>query len=53
MTLGKRGDCIAIKIVGGMDSLPLTTRGHKYIISIIDCFTRYAIASYCLSSFVL
>ena len=44
MFVGGRGDCIAIDIVGGKDSLPLTPRKHKYILSIIDCFTRYAIA---------
>ena len=31
-------------IVGGKDSLPETPRGHKYILTNIDCFTRYGIA---------
>ena len=41
---GGRGDCIAMDIVGEKDSLPETPRKHKYILTIIDCFTRYAIA---------
>ena len=44
MSVGGRSDSIAIDIVGGKDSLPLTPREHKYILSIIDYFTRYAIA---------
>ena len=44
MSVVERGDCIAIDIVNSKDSLPLTLRGHKYILSIIDCFTRDAIA---------
>ena len=44
MEVGGRGDCIAMDIVGGKDSLPETPRGNKYILTIIDCFTRYAIA---------
>ena len=44
MEVGGRGDCIAMDIVGGQDSLPDTPKGHKYILTIIDCFTRYAIA---------
>jgi transposase InsO family protein len=31
-------------IVGGLDSFPLTPRGHRYILTMIDCFTRYGIA---------
>ena len=44
MDVGGRGDCIAMDIVGGMDSFPLTPRGNRYILTIIDCFTRYAVA---------
>ena len=44
MEIGGRCDCLAMDIVGGRDSLPTTPRGHKYILTIIDCFTRYAIA---------
>jgi transposase InsO family protein len=44
MDLGGRGDCIAMDFVGGKDSLPITPRGNKYILTIIDCFTRYALA---------
>ena len=33
-----------LDIVGGMDSLPLTQRGHRYILTMIDCFTRFAVA---------
>ena len=31
-------------IVGGMDSLPQTPRGYRYILTLIDCFTRFAVA---------
>ena len=31
MKVGGRGDCIAMNIVGGKDSLPETPRGNKYI----------------------
>ena len=39
-----RGDFVAMDIVGGKDSLLETSGGHKYILSIIDCFTRYALS---------
>ena len=42
MEVRGRGDCIAMNIVGGKDSLPKTRSKHKYILTIIDCFTRYA-----------
>ena len=44
MEVGGRGDCIAVDIVGGKESFPLTPRGNMCVLSIIDCFTRYAIA---------
>ena len=44
MDVGGRGDCLAMDIVGGKDSFPLTPRGHRYILTMIDCFTRYAVA---------
>ena len=44
MEVGGRGDCLALDVVGGKDSLPQTPRGHRYILSIIDCFTRFAVA---------
>ncbi len=44
MEVGGRGDCLAMDIVGGMDSLPLTPRGNRYILTLIDCFTRFAVA---------
>ena len=44
MDVGGRGDCLAMDIVGGLDSFPLTPRGHRYILTMIDCFTRYGIA---------
>lgn len=44
MAVGNRFDCVALDIVGGMDSLPQTSRGNRYVLSIIVCFTRYAIA---------
>ncbi len=44
MEVGGRGDCFAMGKVGGMDSLPLTRRGNRYILMLIDCFTRFAVA---------
>ena len=44
MAVGGRGDCISMDIVRGKGSLPETPRGNNYILTIIDCFTRYAIA---------
>ena len=38
------GDCVSMDIVGGKGSLPETPRGNNYVLIIIDCFTRYAIA---------
>ena len=43
MAIGGRGDCVSMDIVGGKGSLPVTPRGNNYILTIIDCFTRYAI----------
>lgn len=44
MEVGSRGDCLAMDIVGGKDSLPTTFRGNCYILTMIDCFLRYAVA---------
>ena len=44
MVVGGRGDCISMDIVGGKGSLPETPKSNNYILTIIDCFTRYAIA---------
>ena len=44
MAVGGRGDCVSMDIVGGKSCLPETPRGNNYILTIIDCFTRYAIA---------
>ena len=44
MNVGSRGDCLAMDIVGGGESLPLTARGAKYILTLVDCFSRYAFA---------
>ena len=33
-----------MNIVGGCESLSLTTRVNKYIITLVDCFSRYALA---------
>ena len=43
MSFGGRGNWIAMDIVGVKDLLRYTFIGHKYNISIIDCFTRNAI----------
>ena len=44
MNVGGRGDILAMDIVGGGESLPLTARANRYILTLIECFTRYAIA---------
>ena len=44
MAVGGRGDCVSMDIVGGKGFLPQTPRGNNYILTIIDCFTRYFIA---------
>ena len=44
MKVGGRGNCIAIDIVAGKDSLPETPRGNKYILTIIYCFLCFAVA---------
>ena len=43
--VGGRIDCVAIDIVGGKESLLLTPRRNMCVLSIIDCFTRYANAA--------
>ena len=52
MNVGGRGDCVSMDIVGGKGSLPETPRGNNYILTIIDCFTRYAVA-YQLASVII
>ena len=44
MKVGGRRNCLAMDIVGGMDSLPQTPRGNRYILTLIDCFTRFEVA---------
>ena len=44
MEVGGRGDCFAMDIVGDGESLPLTPRANKYILTFVDCFSRYALA---------
>ena len=44
MAVGGRKDCVSMDIVGGKGSLPENHQGNNYIRTIIDCFTRYAIA---------
>ena len=44
MEVGGRQDCLAMDIVGGGESLRLTPRANKYILTLVDCFSRYAIA---------
>ncbi len=43
MAVCGQGDCVSMDIVGGKGSLPETPRGNNYTLTIIDCFTRYAI----------
>ena len=42
--VGFRGETLAIDVVGGKETLPVTPRGNKYILTMIDLFTRYLIA---------
>ena len=44
MEVGGRGDCLAMDIVGGGKSLPLTPHAYKYILTLVNCFSRYALA---------
>ena len=44
MEIGERGDCLSLDIVGGKNSFPTSPLGQKYILTIIDCFTRDEIA---------
>lgn len=44
MSVGGAGDCLAMDVVSGKDSLPLTLYNNRYIPTLIDCFTRYAYA---------
>ena len=44
MEVGGHEDCLTIDIVGGMDSIPLTQRGNRYILTLIDFCTRFAVA---------
>lgn len=44
MDVSERGDCHAIDIVEGKDSLPTTSRCNSSIFTLLDCFTRYAVA---------
>jgi hypothetical protein len=39
-----RFELVHIDILGGRTSLPETASGHKYILNIIDHFTRYCVA---------
>lgn len=44
MDVGGIGDCLAMDIVEGQGSFPKTLRGEKYILTIIYCYTRFAVA---------
>lgn len=44
MNVRGRGDCLALDIVGNGESLLQTARGVKYILTGVNCFTRYAFA---------
>ena len=39
---GGHFEIVSMDIVGGQNSLPQTTRGNKYILTIIDLFTKWA-----------
>ena len=42
--VGYRGETLAIDVIGGKETLPMTPRGNKYILTMIDLFTRYVVA---------
>ena len=44
MEVGGLGKCLSMDIVGGKDSFPVTPRENKYILTMIDCFLRFAVA---------
>ena len=44
MVVCGRRYCISINIVGGKRFLPEIPRSYNYILTIIDCFTKYAVA---------
>ena len=44
LDVGGRGECLAMDIVGGQGSLPQTARANTYILTMIDCFTCFAVA---------
>ena len=44
LNVGGRGECFAMDIVGGQGSLPQTARANNYYLTMIDCFTRLAVA---------
>ena len=44
MEVNGRKDCLAINIVGIINSLPQTLRGNRYILTFIYCFTRFVVA---------
>lgn len=46
LNVGERRNCLAIDIAGGKNSLLRTSRGNYRIITMINCFTSYAVAVY-------
>ena len=40
-----RGDILAIDVFGGKASLPETPRGNRYILTMVDLFTKFCIAA--------
>jgi transposase InsO family protein len=42
--VGFRGEILAMDLMGGKYALPVTPRGNKYILVMVDLFTRYACA---------
>ena len=42
--VGFRGEILAIDLVGGKEALPTTVRDNKYILVMIDLFSRYVVA---------
>ena len=40
-----RGDILAIDVFGGKASLPLTARNNKYVLTMVDIFTKFGVAA--------
>lgn len=42
--MASRSELVALYIVGGKSSLPMTKQSYKFILTIIDTLTKYVVA---------